>query len=296
MKKSERALPFFLPFLVLALGVMAVSTGATIIRLAEAPAIVVSAYRVGFASLLLIPTACCFAKEEIKSLTLRELKVAIASGAFLSLHFATWISSLDYTTVASSVVLVNTNPVWVALLTPFLSNDRLNKMSILGVILSLAGSIIISAGDFALGGEALYGDLLALAGSWCAALYLLLGRQLRQKISLLTYITICYTTAAILLFVVAICLGYPLIGYPSKTWMCLWGLALFPQIIGHSSYNWSLKYFSAGFVAIALLGEPVVSPILAYFVLGESIMPITIFGGFFVLAGIVIAAIGEKSF
>ncbi|WP_286976604.1 DMT family transporter [Acetomicrobium sp. UBA5826] len=294
MKDKKGTLPLLMPFLVLGAGVIAVSTGATIIRLAEAPALVISAYRVGLASLLLFPFACHYAKEEIKSLTLKDLKVAVASGAFLSLHFAFWISSLDYTTVASSVVLVNTNPIWVALLTPFMSSDRLRGMSLLGVAFSVIGSAVISAGDFALGGKALYGDFLAIAGSWCAAFYLLFGRRLRQKLSLLSYITICYSTAAVILFALIVCLGYPLFGYPKKTWLCFWGLALFPQIIGHSSYNWSLKYFSAGFVAIALLGEPVVSPILAYFALGEAIMPITIFGGSLVLAGIVLAALGEN--
>lgn len=297
MSDEEREIKrrsLFLPTAVLLVGVVAVSTGATIIRLANAPALVISAYRVGLASLILIPVALLFAREEMMSLSLNDIKIALASGAFLSLHFATWISSLDYTTVASSVVLVNTNPIWVALLTPFLSSDRLTKMSILGVVFSVIGSAIISAGDFALGGKALLGDFLAIAGSWSAAFYLLLGRRLRQRISLLSYITICYATAAIILFAVVIFLGYPLLGYPAKTWLCLWGLALFPQIIGHSSYNWSLKYFSASFVAIALLGEPVVSPILAYFILGEAIRPVTIFGGLLVLVGIVLAALGES--
>ena len=293
-EKEIKKRSLFLPTAVLLVGVVAVSTGATIIRLADAPALVISAYRVGLASLILIPVALLFAREEMMSLSLNDIKIALASGAFLSLHFATWISSLDYTTVASSVVLVNTNPIWVALLTPFLSSDRLTQMSILGVVFSVIGSAIISAGDFVLGGKALLGDFLAIAGSWSAAFYLLLGRRLRQRISLLSYITICYATAAIILFAVVAFLGYPLLGYPAKTWLCLWGLALFPQIIGHSSYNWSLKYFSASFVAIALLGEPVVSPILAYFILGETIRPVTIFGGLLVLVGIVLAALGES--
>ncbi len=293
-EKEIKKRSLFLPTAVLLVGVVAVSTGATIIRLADAPALVISAYRVGLASLILIPVALLFAREEMMSLSLNDIKIALASGAFLSLHFATWISSLDYTTVASSVVLVNTNPIWVALLTPFLSSDRLTQMSILGVVFSVIGSAIISAGDFVLGGKALLGDFLAIAGSWSAAFYLLLGRRLRQRISLLSYITICYATAAIILFAVVVFLGYPLLGYPAKTWLCLWGLALFPQIIGHSSYNWSLKYFSASFVAIALLGEPVVSPILAYFILGETIRPVTIFGGLLVLVGIVLAALGES--
>jgi len=294
MKREAEERPLFLPIVVLLIGVVAVSTGATIIRLADAPALVISAYRVGLASLILIPAALLFARKEIMSLSFADIKIAIASGAFLSLHFAAWISSLDYTTVASSVVLVNTNPIWVALLTPFLSSDRLTRMSILGVVFSVIGSAIISAGDFALGGKALLGDLLAIAGSWAAAFYLLFGRRLRQRMSLLSYITICYATAAIILFAIVMGLGYPLHGYPARTWLCLWGLAVFPQIIGHSSYNWSLKYFSASFVAIALLGEPVVSPILAYFILKEAIMPVTVLGGLLVLVGIALAALGES--
>ena len=290
MKDKKGTLPLFMPFLVLGVGVIAVSTGATIIRLAEAPALVISAYRVGLASLLLFPFTCHYAKEEIKSLTIKDLKVAVASGAFLSLHFAFWISSLDYTTVASSVVLVNTNPIWVALLTPFMSSDRLRGMSLLGVAFSVIGSAVISAGDL-LSGKALRG-LSCHSRKLVRCLLSSVRSQAEAKaVSAFIYNNLLFHCSGDLVrsnhmpWLSSLRLSQRR-GYVS-------GVSALSSDHRTQQLQLVLKYFSAGFVAIALLGEPVVSPILAYFALGEAIRPITIFRGSLVLAGIV-SALGEN--
>ena len=180
--------PPFNPYFALISGVLAVSTGAIFARLAEAPALVIAAYRVGIAALILAPIAWFKARDELSRLSGRDLKLALLSGFFLALHFATWISSLDYTSVANSVVLVNTNPLWVGLLTPLMVKERVKRATIVSIVISVIGGTIIGFGDFATGGKALLGDALALIGSICAAVYLLLGRNLRRHLSLLAYI------------------------------------------------------------------------------------------------------------
>jgi drug/metabolite transporter (DMT)-like permease len=272
-----------------------VSTGSIFARLADAPALVTAAYRVGLASLILIPLAVWKAGDELRNLSFSEIRLAILSGFFLALHFASWISSLDYTAIANSVVLVNTVPLWVGLLTPMIAKDRLTRATVISIIVSVFGAVIIGLGDFATGGQALFGDLLAVIGAICAALYLLLGRNLRRKLSLLSYIAICYGSAALFLWLAVIALTLPVSGYDTQTVAAFWAMALVSQIIGHSSYNWALKWFSTGFIAVALLGEPVGSTIMAYLIFNEGLTWPKAVGGLFILSAIYIAASGETN-
>lgn len=292
MKGTDQ--PPFNPYLPLIVGVFAVSTGAIFARLAEAPALVTAAYRVGLAALMLAPFAWWKARDEIRKLSRSDGLLAALAGLFLALHFATWISSLDYTSVANSVVLVNTNPLWVGLLTPLIAKERVGRRTVLGILISVAGGVIIGLGDFSGGSRALFGDLLALVGSICAAVYLLLGRKLRPKLSLLPYVFVCYGSAAVLLWAVVLILGLPITGYSSGTVTAFWAMALISQIIGHSSYNWALKWLSAGLIAVTLLGEPIFSTILAYFLFDEGLTGAKLVGGIFILSAIYLVAAGEK--
>jgi len=287
--------PPFNPSLALISGVLAVSTGAIFAKLADAPALVIAAYRVGLASLILAPVAWWKVRDEIMGLAMREYALAIVSGLFLALHFTTWISSLSYTSVANSVVLVNTNPLWVGIMTPVVSKDRLTLMTKIGIVISVIGGAIIGAGDFATGGQALWGDFLALLGSICAAAYLLLGRNLRRKLSLLAYVIICYGSAAIILWALVIALGLQVVGFSSGTYAAFAGMALISQTIGHTSYNWALKWFSASLIAVSLLGEPIGATILAYIIFDETLTWTKFVGGSLILAAIYLAARGEKT-
>lgn len=284
----------FNPYVILIGGIIGVSTGAVFARLADAPALVTAAYRVGLAALILIPLAGWKAREEFRQLSRRDIKLAVLSGLFLAMHFASWISSLDYTAIANSVVLVNTIPLWVGLLTPFITGDRIQRSTVISIVLSVIGGGVIGFGDFATGGQALWGDLLATAGAFSAAIYLLLGRNLRRKLSLLSYVAVCYGSAAVILWLVVLLLKLPIIGYSSQTVAAFWAMALISQILGHSSYNWALKWFSTGFIAVALLGEPIGSTILAYIVFDEGLTWLKLAGGLFILSAIYIAAAGEK--
>jgi drug/metabolite transporter (DMT)-like permease len=231
----------------------------------------------------------------------------LVSGIFLALHFATWITSLEHTSVVSSVVLVTTTPLWVAALAPLVLRERINRNTWVGIGLATAGGIIIGVGDIrtagaalsgassaaasggARSGHVLFGDFLALSGAWMMAGYLLVGRSLRSKMSLIPYIFVVYGMAALVLVMVVLITGQELMGIPIAAWGWILLLALIPQLLGHSSFNWALRYLPAAFVAIVLLGEPIGSAVLAYIVLGELPGGLTLIGATLVLAGILIA-------
>lgn len=285
--------PSLPPLAALAIGVVAVSTGAIFVRLAEAPALVTAAYRVGIASLVLLPLAWCRAREELFALRGREIGLAATAGGFLALHFATWIASLDHTSVANSVILVNTNPLWVGLMTPLMTRDRVGRGTVLCILISVAGAMIIGWGDIATGGNALWGDALALMGSIFAAVYLLIGRNLRRRLSLLAYIVVCYGSAAVFLWGAVAVSGLPVSGFSGTTWGAFAGMALFSQLVGHTSYNWALKWFRTSTVAVSLLGEPIGASLMAFFFFDETLTAPKFIGGGLILMAIYLAARSE---
>ena len=297
---------FMLPFAII-IAVLAVSTASIFIRFAQndgAPSLVIAALRLGCATVLLAPIALTKHLEEIKRFTLNEIMLGIFSGIFLAVHFATWISSLEYTSVASSVVFVSTGPLWVALLSPLLLKEHLAQTAIIGLGLSLAGGTMIGLSDacvwnagiscpaFAdvLQGRAMWGNFLALLGAWTVTGYLIIGRKLRARISLIPYIFMVYGMAALVLIALMFITGNSALGYESKTYGWIFLLAALPQLVGHSTYNWALKYLPAALVAVMTLGEPIGSAVLAFFILSESPSPATLLGGVFILAGIYLAS------
>jgi drug/metabolite transporter (DMT)-like permease len=289
----QSRLPFH-PAIALVSGVLAISTGAVFAKLADAPSLVIAAYRVGIASLILIPLAWWKAQDELVRLSLKDIILAFVSGFFLALHFAAWISSLSFTSVTNSVVLVNTNPLWVGLLTPLINKEKIKTTAAVSIFISILGGIIIGAEDFSIGAEALFGDFLALMGGICAAFYLLLGRNLRKKVSLIPYISVCYGSAAIVLWMLVLGFGLKFYGFSGQTITAFWAMALIPQLIGHTSYNWALKWFSASTIAVSLLGEPIGATILAYFIFNEKLTWSKLIGGALILSAICITAYGEK--
>ena len=281
------------PYFILISGILAISTGAIFARMADAPSLVIAAYRVGLAALILVPVTCWKSHDELRSLSSKDLKTAFLSGAFLAMHFATWISSLKFTTISNSVVLVSTSPLWVGVLAPLFIKEKIKRITMISIFLSIIGCVIIGSGDFTTGGRALWGDLLALTGGFCAAGYLILGRTLRQRVSLLVYISLCYGSAAIILWSAVLVMGLRVSGFSSQTLWAIWAMALISQIIGHSSYNWALRYCSATLVALSFLGEPFASTILAYFLFQEDLTLTKTVGGLIILCGIYLAARSE---
>ena len=276
--------------LALLCAVLAISTGSIFVRWADSHALVTAAYRLGLAVALIAPLAVWRARGELWSLSVRDWGWAGLSGLFLAFHFATWISSLRYTSVANSVVLVNTVPIWVALLTPWVTQDRIAARTWQSVGLSVLGGVLVGAGDWALSGQALLGDALALAGSLGLAGYVLLGRRLRSRLSLVAYVTVCYGSAAVLLWAVVGASRLPITGFSAGTWGALLGMALISQHVGHSGYNYALRFFSASLIAVTLLGEPILSTVWAYFLFDEGLTWLQGTGGVLILLAIYLAA------
>jgi len=281
------------PYLVLALGVFTVSWAAIFIRIAAAPALVMGASRLALASLILTPLALWKDGAELLHLSWQDLRLAIGAGVFLGLHFATWISSLAYTSVASSVVLVTTTPLFVGLAVRFLLKEYVPSRMFVGIALATLGGAVIGWGDFRASGLALWGDFLAIVGAIMASTYFLIGRDLRRRVSLLAYVTPTYWVAALVLSIAVLVGGQDLLGYPTRTYWMFLLLAVGPQLIGHSSLNWALRYLSPTFVTAAILGEPVGSTVLAYLVLREIPSALEILGGTVILAGIYICSRAE---
>ena len=221
------------------------------------------------------------------------------SGALLAAHFWAWITSLEHTSVASSTALVTTNPLWVALASAIVLRERPGSAAIAGIVLTLAGSVLVFAADASRtpGPEAalMLGNALALVGAMSASGYLLVGRALRARISLTAYIWLAYSTAAVLLLAGAMATGVSLMSLPSAAWMFMVALALGPQLIGHTTFNWALRRLTATFVAIAILGEPVGAAILAWLFFEEGFSPLQLIGFVLLLAGIFVAAREEQS-
>jgi drug/metabolite transporter (DMT)-like permease len=282
------------PLVVLSVGVVAMSTGAIFARLAEADPLAVSFWRCAVAAAALAPLGARRAPAELARLGRGDLCVLGLSGLFLALHFATWIRSLELTTVASSVLLVNTGPLWTLLLAPLLTRDRPGRGARLGALLGVAGGAVVAGGDLALSGDALVGDGLALAGGLFASLYLVAGRRLRGELSFGAYAALCYGLAALALLLLALALGVPLLGFEGETWLWLLLCGLVPQLVGHSCANWSLRWATSTLVAVSLLGEPVASTLLALAVLGEPPATGFLLGAPVLLAGILLTARAER--
>ena len=294
------------PKFIIFLGILAVSTASIFIRFAqeEVPSVVIAAYRLGISTVILAPFALSKYRSEIVGLAKKERLLVFLSGLFLAIHFSSWITSLEYTSVTSSVVLVTTTPIWVALLSPFTVKESISREILYGLGLSLFGTLVIAFGDSCVvggrvdcppfseffGGTAFLGDFLALLGAWCAAGYVLIGRGVRNQLSLVPYIFIVFGTSAVILIGIVLVSGQPLFGYSSSSYFWLLLLALIPQLLGHSVLNWALGLLPAAYVAVTLLGEPVGSSILAAIFLEEVPGIVQVLGAVFILLGIFVAS------
>ena len=290
----ENAPPQAIVYLALFLAVIAVSWAAPFIRLAQAPSLAVAFLRLAFSSLLLAPFALAKERSAMAGLVLREWLLLALSGFFLALHFATWISSLALTTVASSVVIVATQPIFAALLGFLFLKEKMPWLAVLGLILAISGSATIGAGDFSGGGKPLLGDFLALLGAVFVAGYLLIGRSLRQSLPILAYIFPVYLFAALFLGLICLFTRTPLGPFPGMAYLWIFLLALVPQTMGHSLYNWALRHVKAYMVGVAVLGEPIGAVVLAVFLFKEIPSPASYLGAGLILVGVFLALYKEK--
>ena len=282
-------------YLILFVGICVSSTAAILIKLCDAHPLVIAAYRMSIAAAFLIPWS--FARYRVDTLRLirRRTLPIVGSGILLALHFASWISSLSHTSVASSALLVTTNPVFVGVGAWVLLKERIHPRLITGTVIALVGAFLISYGDLATGGRALHGDLLAIVGAVAMSGHLLIGRRQRQNIALTPYVTVVYAIAAVVLIMLALSAGQNLAGHSLRDYGLFVALAVGPQLLGHTSFNYSLRRISPSLLTLLMLVEPIGSSLLAYAVLSEVPPASTFLGGSVIIAGVVLALFRVKS-
>lgn len=279
---------------VVVLGIAAVSFASILIRWCEAPALTIAFYRLLFAALFLGLFTGRQALREWRMMPSRAFGLGVISGIALAAHFATWITSLFYTSVASSVVLVSMSPIFVALGTRFILREPTRPVLFAGLAIAILGAAIIAFADAEGGHDSLWGDWLALMGAVSVSVYFLAGRVLRRQLGTTAYVLMSYGTAALVLFFTALLLHAPLAGFSYQIFGMFLLIALIPQVIGHTSFNWALKHLSAPTVSVLLLGEPIGASILAYWLLDEKISEWTFVGGVTTLLGVGIVLLAES--
>jgi drug/metabolite transporter (DMT)-like permease len=275
--------------LILTVGMASVGIASIIIKLCKAPPIIIATYRMTLSAIVLVPIFLIFKRtnEERKNIKIINF---MPLGAILAVHFVLWITSLRYTTVLSSTVLVTTNPIFVPIISYFIFKEKTKKLMILAIIVSFIGSTLIAISGSESGMGQNLGNMLAIGGAIAVSFYLILGKRLRVKTDLLTYIFYVYSFAAIFLILASIITGQKFFGYDRITYIYFALLAIFPQLLGHTIFNWALKFFTPSFVALSILGEPVFATIFALLILKEIPTAVEIFGGILVMTGIYVAA------
>jgi drug/metabolite transporter (DMT)-like permease len=284
------------PYFVLVVAVACVSVGSILVRLAQAPPFAVSFHRVFLAALLLAPFALRPAVASWPALSRRNRWVLLASGLALALHFGTWIASLSYTTVAASVLLVNTTPLFTVGFAWAMLRESAPRRVLAAIALALVGAGLIAAGDWSGGGSnPLLGDGLALVGAVALSLYHVIGRGLRAALPLNAYILGVWGAAALALALLCAAAGVPFTDYPPRTFALFLALAVVPTLAGHGLVNRSLRHLPAPTVGLFLLGEPVGATLLAYALLGETPGTWTLAGGGVILASLVLVVVGRNA-
>ena len=272
-------------YLLLFVGIIAVSFSAIFVKWSEAPASVIGMYRLLMTNVLLLPWVFQY-RHEWRQLTRVDAIKLASSGFFLGLHFLLWMESLRHTTVASSTMILALEPILVMLGSFWLFKHRTSKASIIGVGIALIGVIMIGWGDFALSQQALYGDLLSVLGTIAVVIHLLLGQDLRRRVTSFVYNFAVFLVAGICLALYNWGAGYSFTNYPAREWMIFLLMAVVPTVLGHMLFNWLLKYVSATSISMSILGEPVGASILAWIMLGEIMTPLQMIACILLLSGV----------
>lgn len=282
------------PLIAIFIGVISVSTSAILVKLVAADSGVIAFYRMLFSVLLMAPTFLIYYRKEVFDIEKKDWVFSIISGIFLAFHFILWFESLRYTSVASSTVLVTLQPLFAIVGTFVFFKEPIAFKTVFSGIVAIAGSILISWGDFKVGGLAFYGDMLALIACSLVTGYMLFGQEVRKRVSLTTYTIVVYTASTITLFVYILIKGESFGPYPTMDWIWFLLLAIIPNLLGHNLFNWALKWVSANVISIAILFEPVGASILAYFIFNEHLVSTQVVGGIIVIIGITLFVIDES--
>lgn len=280
----------WIPWSILAVGVVAASVSAILIRYAEGTSgVALSFWRSAAGSLILLP----FTVGRLKAMDRRDLLLPAISGVCLAAHFASWITSVNMTTIAASVLLVSTTPVFVALAARWLFAERMRSWGWFGIVLALAGTALITGLDF--GGSSAMGNLLALVGGITVAGYALAGQRSRQRLGILEYAVVTYGVSAIVLLVWCLVGDIELAGYPTQTWWAIAGLIVGPQLLGHTLINFALRDIDATRVSMAIMAEPIIAISLAFLLFSEVPSTMAYPGGFAILIGIYLVSVARQA-
>jgi len=282
------------PYIPIFIGVISVSLSAIFVKLANAEAGVIAFYRMLFSVLIMAPLFFWKYTNEVKQLRRRDWLFSSVAGIFLAFHFILWFESLNYTSVASSTVLVTLQPLFAFVGTYFFFKESITLKTILAGAIAIVGSILISWGDFKLNGTAFYGDMLALIACALVTAYFLFGQDVRKRLSLVTYTMLVYAVSTITLFIYVLIKGESFGPYPTMDWIWFILLAIVPNLLGHTLFNWSIKYVSTNVVSISILFEPIGAAVLALFIFKEYLIATQIIGGLIVIVGILLFVIDEK--
>jgi drug/metabolite transporter (DMT)-like permease len=285
----------------LAAGIVAVSLAAIFIRLAlnnGVPPQLVAGARLTIAALVLTPFALIRHRDDLRQLTGEKLRLAAVSGVFLAIHFLSWISSIGHTSILISVVLVSTGPIWVAILEWAFLKARLPRAVIVGLVLTLIGGMLVAfptdTTQVQAQGNPLLGAVLSIVGAVAFAVYLIIGRKLRAEMSLIPYIWLVYGCAAITLIIVLILTQTPVTGYTPESYLLMLAVALIPQLIGHTSFNYAVGYLPATVVGIIGQAEPIGSAVFALFLFQEVPGVVALIGSLFILVGVIRVSLGQS--
>lgn len=282
------------PYIPIMIGVISVALSAIFVKLATADAGVIAFYRMFFSVIIMLPFFLIKYRKEVFLLTKRDWIFSAIAGVFLAFHFILWFESLNYTSVASSTVLVTLQPIFAFAGTYFFFKERLSIKTILSAVVAILGSVIISWGDFKLSGTAFFGDMLALIACALITAYLLFGQDVRKRLSLITYTFIVYSISTITLFFYVLTIGESFGPYPRSDWFWFLMLAIISNLLGHTFFNWSLKWVSTNVISIAILFEPVGASILAFYIFKETLVVSQVIGGLIVISGILLFVIDLK--
>jgi drug/metabolite transporter (DMT)-like permease len=296
--------------LVLAIALLGISTSGPLARLSDAPPLAIATWRLGFSLLIVaVPLIWTRGWRQWKGLSGKDLGIAVAAGAFLAVHFWSWIASLGMTTVAASVLLVNLHPVAMIAGSALWLGERPTRRQIIGTIIGLIGAAVVAWGDFSgrdtvgctgtvgCRGTELLGDALALLGALTVAFYYLSARRLRAKLDVWPYVTLVYGTCFVVLLGFSAATGVQLAPQPPRELTIFAAIALGPMLLGHTGFNWALKHVSAPTVSLVMLGEPVGAGIIAFLVPAIAEVPSmrTLVGGAVILTGIVVATLSPRA-
>lgn len=279
-------------YLAIFFAVLCMSTSSIMIRFCSAPALIIALYRLimttGIAGLwegLSLPA-------KVSALSKRDFLFICLSGVFLALHLASWISSLSYTSISSSVLFTNLQVIFVLAFSLLFLHEKVNRVVTIGIFIAIAGSCLVATGDMQHG--RLAGDMLALASGAFIAVYYIAGRYIRARVDTMTYTFVVSGVASLVLLITSLGMGLALSGYRTLDWVLFLLMALGPGIGGHAVFNWALKYVKAPLVSVSILGESVGASILGYLVFNEALLWYQLSGGALILVGIYLAVSNEQ--